>query len=196
MSVQSSENKLSGRPSDVLSRRVAEVCDAAGVFIEYWGFKAIHGRVWTLLALRSSPLSQSEIADTLAVSRSLISASIAELAGYGLVRAVGEHRNAPYEAVMDIWPAVSKVLRSREWMLIEAVRVSLEAAIDEGEYLQSRKRPVPYSLERMRALLSMTQMAQNVLQVFMRMRIPLSSRDFGRWFDRATAIIRRVASLR
>ena len=81
-------------------------------------------------------------------------------------------------------------------MLIESVRLSLEAAIDEAEYLKAQERPLPYSLERMRALLSMTQMAQSVLQVLMRMRIPLSSRDFGRWIDRAAAVVRRVGSLR
>ena len=36
---------------EILDRRVLEVCDAIGEFIEYWGFKSIHGRVWAMLAL-------------------------------------------------------------------------------------------------------------------------------------------------
>ena len=54
-----------------LEKRVLHVADRAGAFIEWWGFKAIHGRVWTLLALRKSPMPQSMIAQTLGVSRAL-----------------------------------------------------------------------------------------------------------------------------
>ena len=41
----------------IINRRVMEVCDSIGDFIEYWGFKAIHGRVWALLALSTDPLA-------------------------------------------------------------------------------------------------------------------------------------------
>src|SRR4051812_41709734 len=56
---------------DPLTTRIGQVCDAVGAFIEYWGFKAIHGRIWALLALRNGPLAQAEIAKTLGVSRAL-----------------------------------------------------------------------------------------------------------------------------
>ena len=89
-------------PSDRMTHRVLQVCDTVGTFIAWWGFKAIHGRVWTLLALRGAPMSQAEIGRTLSVSRALISGAMQELTAYGLVRAVGEGRTAPYEAVMDL----------------------------------------------------------------------------------------------
>ena len=112
-------------PHDPLARSVLQVGQAAGSFIEYWGFKAIHGRIWTVLALHIEPLSQTEICELLGVSRSAVSTAMAELVEFGLVRPVDGHRHAPYEAILDIWPAVAEVLRSREWMLLESARVAL-----------------------------------------------------------------------
>ena len=137
MSRTSLENRAGGGAAspapgtDRLGAKVRHVCEAVGDFIAYWGFKAIHGRIWTLLALRREPMSQVEVADFLQVSRSLVSGAMSELVEHGLVRPLSEHRNAPYEAVVDIWPTISDVLRDREWMLIEAARLALEGAVEE-----------------------------------------------------------------
>ena len=48
-------------PTSLLERRIVSVCDACGDFIEYWGFKSIHGRVWAYLTISARPLSQTEI---------------------------------------------------------------------------------------------------------------------------------------
>lgn len=178
---------------DFLSRRVNEVCDTCGQFIEYWGFKAIFGRVWALLAISAGPLTQSEIAETLHVSRSLISSSIAELTRLGLVRPTRVHRNAPYEAVMDVWPVISNVLRSREWMLIESVRMALEAAIQEAEYLDGKGRGHRYNVARLRLLLSLTEMAQAFLRILMRMRLPQSTEGMSSWITMAGRVIRQLS---
>ena len=73
-------------PRDRMTLRILGVCDAVGAFIEGWGFRAIHGRVWALLALSRAPMPQTVIAETLGVSRSLVSLAISELMEYGLVR--------------------------------------------------------------------------------------------------------------
>ena len=181
------------RSADRLTLRVVKVADAVGQFIEYWGFKQVHGRVWTLLALRAQPMAQTEIAHTLGVSRSLISGAVHELTEWGLVRAVGEHRNAPYEAVMDFWPTISDVLREREWMLIEAARVALEGAIEEAE-LESEAGVAPrYDVDRMRLLLAMTELGQKLLRILISMRVPKGSVDrFGGWLKSATGLIGRL----
>lgn len=179
-------------PLDRLTVQVLHACDAVGAFVEYWGFKAIHGRIWTLLALRSEPMAQSEIADVLSVSKSLVSTAVAELVKFGLVRPTDDHRNAPYEASMDIWPVVSDVLRSREWMLLESARVALDAVIEETKVMAKTGRSaVPFNPERMKLLLNMTETAQNLLKILIAIRLPAPMRGFASWIGKAADIIQR-----
>ncbi len=175
--------------------RVLQVCDTVGAFIAWWGFKAIHGRVWTLLALRGAPMSQAQISRTLSVSRALVSGAIHELMGYGLVRQLGPARTAPYEAVMDVWPVISDVLREREWMMLESARVSLEAAVEEAELVQDTGTSIPWSLERMRVLLGLTEMAQTLLKILIKLRVPRSKDALGIWLARASTFMSSLRRL-
>src|SRR5688500_20098297 len=165
--------------TDSLTQRVLGVCDAVGSFIEGWGFKSIHGRVWALLALSKRPIPQAEIAEMLAVSRSLVSLAVAELTQFGLVRPVNDSRNAPYEASTDVWPTITDVVRSREWMLIERARVALEGLIQEAEFAQESGLETVYDLARMRLLLRMTELAQAALRTLLAIRAPQSFDGFG-----------------
>lgn len=177
---------------ETLDRRVLRACDAVGAFIEYWGFKAVHGRVWTLLALHRRPLSQSEIVERLGVSKALVSTTISELSGFGLVRPVSDRRNAPYEAVVNVWPTIADVLRSREWMLLEEARVALEAAIEEGDYVEARHGGSPYDVGRLKLLLSMTEMAQALLKTLIALRLPQPSAAVRSWIKTAASLVKRM----
>ncbi len=177
-----------------LDSRVRAVCETVGAFIEYWGFKAILGRIWTLLALRTEPMSQVEIAEFFGVSRSLVSGAISELSARGLVRAVSDHRNAPYEALVDIWPTISDVLRSREWMLIEAARLALEAAVDELELIPTTTRR--YNYERLHFLLRMTEMAQAFLKLLIGIQVPHRLDGIGDWLKSSSRFLLSLRKLR
>ena len=144
-----------------------------------------------MLLLRRSPTSQAELARILNVSRSLISGSVAELAKLGLLRPMSGHRNAPYRAVVDVWPAISDVLRSREWMLLEAARGALEAATEEAE-LNPGSQP-KYDLARMKTLLTMTEVAQSLLKILIRMRQAPSPAQIGGWLRKARTWMRGLA---
>ncbi len=174
-----------------LTRRVLRVGDAVGRFIEYWGFKTIHGRVWVLLALHKEPLAQTEIAQILEVSRSLISGAVSDLMAHGLVRPVGDHRNAPYEAMIDFWPTIADVLRGREWMLLESAKVALEGAVQEAERAEEQGRAVHYDLDRMRILLAFTELGQAFLRVLISLRTPRGVERLGSWLRSASSIVRR-----
>lgn len=178
---------------DRLSLRVRQVCEAVGEFIEYWGFKAIHGRIWTLLALSTRPMTQVEVAEFLDVSRSLVSGAMAELAQHGLVRQVDEHRNAPYAPVLDVWPTIADVLRGREWMLVEAARVALEGAIDAAEL--APEGPPRFAVERMRFLLRMTEIAQAFLRILMGLRVPRRLEGLGGWLKDTAKFLQGLGSL-
>lgn len=182
---------LAPQPADRLTQRVLAVTEAVGAFIEAWGFRAIHGKVWCLLALRRSPTNQSDLAEILGVSRSLVNLAVAELTEYGLVRAVGDHRNAPYEACLDVWPTISDVLRGREWMLIERARLGLEAAIEEARFAKESGERTEYDVGRMRMVLAMTELAQTVLRTILGLRVPRSLDGFGDWLREMTSLARR-----
>ena len=177
-----------------LRRRMLGVCEAVGEFIEYWGFKAIHGRVWTLLAVHHTPLTQIQIARLLGVSRSLVSGSVSELVRLGLIRATHNSRNTPYEAVIDVWPTITEVLRGREWMLIESTRIALEGAVDELAVAQEEGKDIEWDIDRIRFLLTMTEVAQTFVRMLLRIRTAPTLDTFGRWFGRATDVVRRLRS--
>jgi DNA-binding transcriptional regulator GbsR (MarR family) len=195
MSGITQENPHSSAANDRLERRVLQVCDAAGAFIEYWGFKAIHGRIWALLALRREPMNQIDIGDVLGVSRSLVSTSVAQLMEYGLVRPVSEHRMAPYEAVIDVWPTITEILRDREWMILESARNALECALEEAQLQEESGHQSEYNRARIRMLLTMTEMAQSFLKILLGMRMPKSVTGIGHWVTRARQVIDSFRSL-
>ena len=178
-------------PVSRIDVRVRQVCDAVGHFIEYWGFKSIHGRVWTLLALRRTPVAQTDIAEFFDVSRSLVSAAVSQLSEYGLVRATEEHRNAPYEAVVDVWPTVSDVLRGREWMLIEAARLAIDGALEEAEVAGAGD----YDIDRLRFLGALTELAQTFLRLIIGLRVPRRLDGIGDWVKRAARVMRTLRAL-
>lgn len=182
------------QPDDLLSQRVLAACDAVGDFIESWGFKAIHGRTWCLLALSREPLSQAEIAERLGVSRSLIHLTITELNDFHLVAATGPERNAPYTATMDVWPVITDVLRRREWMLMERARLALEAAYAEAEYAEASGSAPAYDRRRIGLLLAMTEFAQAVLKAVMGVRMPRAAEPFANWLRKASTQVERIQS--
>jgi len=197
--VVAAKTRTKGQATDVdsvaqarMERRVLAVCDAAGNFIEYWGFKAVHGRIWTLLALRGTPMAQSDVARFLGISRSLVSGTMSDLTDRGLVRAISDERNAPYEAVIDVWPVISEVLRGREWMLVEQARVALDAAIEEAELMAASGEPVQWDVSRMKVLASMTEMAQGFLQMLIRLRVPQAIDGLGGWVSKAAGFLMRL----
>ena len=183
------DGDVHGIVNSAFLRRIVRVCDVVGEFIDYWGFKAVHGRIWALLALSRRPLSQTQIATILELSRAGVSQSIDELQGYGLVRRVSDKRNAPYEAVVDVWPIIADVLRAREWILIEKARVALEAAIEEAESADDKN--IPYDIERMRMLLGMTEVAQTFLELLMRVRTVGMFENFAGWAGKTAGLLNR-----
>jgi DNA-binding transcriptional regulator GbsR (MarR family) len=175
--------------SDRLDHRVQQVCTASGTLIEYWGFKSVLGRVWTYLALRGQPVAQTEVAEALGVSKSLVSSAITELLGYGVVRAAGDGRNAPYEAVMDVWPVITDILRQREWMLLESTRMALDQALEEAHAGGA----AGYDPARMALLKAMIESIQRLLGILIALRMPDTAQGVQSWLETATGLIEMLA---
>ena len=182
----------SARSREQLDRYVLQICTSVGEFIAWWGFKAIHGRVWALLALRREPMSQADIARMLGVSRALVSSAIHELEGYNLVSPVGEGRNAPWQAVLDVWPVIGEVLRTREWVMVESARTALEAAIAQAELALELGEDIDYDLGRMRLLLALTETAHGTLRLLVSLSMPRSVDNLRTTLGKAGTILRAL----
>ena len=99
-----------------------------GRFIRYWGFRNIHGEIWTLVYLAERSLSASEIVEILGCSKALVSTGLNELVDEGLIF-LTESENAKvkrYMAVDDVSSVIRKVLNRRELPLLEKVEESFE----------------------------------------------------------------------
>jgi DNA-binding transcriptional regulator GbsR (MarR family) len=103
--------------------RVAEVI---GGLMEFWGFKAVMGRMWTFLYLSPEPLSAAELGERLQASTGAVSMALADLQKWGVVKKAwrpGERRDF-YEPETSIWKMVTRVFRERE---LAFVRAAIEA---------------------------------------------------------------------
>src|SRR5476649_2438125 len=63
----------------------AEVVEAVGRLIEFWGFKRTLGRVWALLYLAPEPLSAASVGETLSMSSGAVSMALNELQLWGVI---------------------------------------------------------------------------------------------------------------
>ena len=146
-------------PVDIL---VLQACDAVGRFIEYWGFKAVHGRVWTYLTLRGQPVRQIEISTTLGLSRASVSVTLAELEKLTLVRRSSTAKRSPWESQTTVWPVITDILRKREGVILREAQDALGKALRAIDH-----QPGKYHPERLRELLTMTDMMHALLRLLL-----------------------------
>ena len=97
------------------------VAEAVGKLIEFWGFRAVLGRIWAILYLSEKPLSAAELCGRLSISTGAASMALSDLERWGVVlrhRPQGERKDF-FEPETDIWRMVSRVYRERELVQIE-----------------------------------------------------------------------------
>lgn len=107
--------------------RVAEV---VGGLMEFWGFKAVMGRLWAVLYLSPEPLAAAEIGERLSASAGSISMALTDLQKWGVVKKTwrpGERRDY-YEPETSIWKMVSRVFRERELVFVRGAIEAFDAA--------------------------------------------------------------------
>jgi DNA-binding transcriptional regulator GbsR (MarR family) len=100
------------------------LAEQVGGFIEYWGFKKIHGQIWTHLYLSPIPLSAQDLIARLKVSKALISLSMKDLLDYKLVIQTEESldkKNKFYLANPEVYDVIRGVLETRETHMLARV---------------------------------------------------------------------------
>jgi DNA-binding transcriptional regulator GbsR (MarR family) len=154
-------------PLALAELRVAEVI---GSLMEFWGFKAVMGRLWAILYLSPDPLSAAELGERLAVSTGSISMAVAELQKWGVVKKSwrpGERRDY-YEPEISIWKMVSRVFRERELGKVREAIATFEAALKLIAQARPRasaeeKKRLKFVEGRLSSLLALSRMGESLI---------------------------------
>jgi DNA-binding transcriptional regulator GbsR (MarR family) len=103
--------------------QISDLANQVGIFLQYWGFKRVHGRIWTVLYLSKNSLDAAALRNRLKISKALVSLSMRDLLRYGVVEEVGKSRRGTtlYRATDDVRHAVVKVLQEREYEMVAKI---------------------------------------------------------------------------
>jgi DNA-binding transcriptional regulator GbsR (MarR family) len=150
------------RPED--NSGISPLAKRIGEFIEYWGYKRIHGEIWTHLYLSPHPLSAQDLILRLGVSKALVSLSIKDLLEHELILQTPDSlnkKNKFYLANPDIFGVIRTVLKNREATLIS--NVVKEATLLSQSFSVNSKEPI--DPKKLKTLTEMSETAQAALKV-------------------------------
>jgi DNA-binding transcriptional regulator GbsR (MarR family) len=105
------------------TRNLRKLSLSIGLFIRYWGFRRIHGAIWTQLYLSKIPMSCTDLTAKLGLSKALISPALDELCKYKLIQ-VGPAPNDKtkvYVAAENVNEVIQHVLRNREAKMMKQI---------------------------------------------------------------------------
>lgn len=153
-----------------------DVVAQIGEFIEYWGFKNVHGRIWTHLYLSDEPLDASDLISRLQISKALVSMSISDLMDYDVVQVAGKSSRGTvtYRANPNVTSVVLGVVRKRERRLLSRIAGATKVLKD---YKMHSKEDVTLSAERVQSLHEMVVTAEDSLDAV----LALGDVDFNDW---------------
>ncbi|MEW5850706.1 MAG: MarR family transcriptional regulator [Myxococcota bacterium] len=136
----------SHKEDELISEVELLVADQVGALMEFWGFKRVLGRIWTVLYLSDEPLTAAEIGSRLKLSASAVSVALTELKQWGVVQealrigAAKRTRAQTWRAETDIWQMVTNVIRQRELRLVRRFEGALQEALEILEDLPTTPR--------------------------------------------------------
>ena len=109
--------------------QVNRLAETVGDFIQYWGFKKIHGMIWTHLFLSPTPLTASDLISKLKISKALVSLTIKDLVLYEVVfesHEPGNNKNKIYIANPNPYEAILRVLQTREKPMLTRIQTEFD----------------------------------------------------------------------
>jgi DNA-binding transcriptional regulator GbsR (MarR family) len=103
-----------------------ELARLVGDFIEYWGFKAVQGRMWCYLYMTKEPLNSRQLAQLLEISPALVTQSAQVLLEYRVILEAEKGANGVlrFQANPNVNEAISAVLSQRESAMLAQVAVA------------------------------------------------------------------------
>ena len=163
------------------AKALKALADSVGDFIRYWGFRRIHGQIWTQVYLSSDPLSGADLVRRLKVSKALVSPALSELEDYGLILpAGGDGKTKLYTAAPDVFGVIKKILQSRERKLIQRSAQHCQKLMDLQAPEPALDEPSDLNTEHLQQLSGMIQSAEAALDLVVHFASP---QDLSHWQD-------------
>lgn len=102
------------------------LADKIGSFIEHWGFKKIHGQIWTHIFLTGAPIDATCLVKRLGVSKALISLAVKDLIEYKVIQVAGtgDRGKIILQSNPDLNEVIINVLRMRERSILAEIMSS------------------------------------------------------------------------
>jgi DNA-binding transcriptional regulator GbsR (MarR family) len=153
-----------------------DLADEVGNFMCYWGFKKIHGRIWTHVFLSKTPLDAADLMERLSVSKALVSLSLSDLLEHNVLLEAGksERGTQTYVANPDVLGVILDVLRCRERKLLAQAMTAHTLLMESGQARLNSHDICPTRIAELKDLIGT---AQNTLNSF----LELVSPDLDSW---------------
>jgi HTH-type transcriptional regulator, glycine betaine synthesis regulator len=163
---------------EMLPPELEELANEVGDFICYWGFKKIHGRLWTHIYLAKTPIDAGQLMQRLKVSKALISLSLNDLLKYDVILESGKSARGTqlYVANPNVLDVILNVLRRRERKMLTKAETSYKMLKTVGH---ENLRLADLQPERLESLGRMIEQAQNALSSL----LELATVDLKTWED-------------
>lgn len=142
-----------------------ELEELVGNFIQYWGFKKIHGRIWAHLYTSAVPLDTQSIMARIKVSKGLMSIALRDLLEYEVVvpASTGKYGVTYYKANDDLMFVITNVLRAREAIMLSAVGSCVDRLANKSEDELTGSQ---LDFAKIQSIKAMTESAQSLLTMF------------------------------
>ncbi len=120
-------NYMSDTSSSKINTNLIKLSQTIGDFIRYWGFRRIHGQIWTQIFLSQKALSGAELTRSLKVSKALVSPALKELLKHKLIFEQRiDAKTKAYTANPDVLGVIRNVLLRREAQLIKKAQKNFQ----------------------------------------------------------------------
>ena len=140
-----------------------QVLKSVGLFMQYWGFKEVHGQVWTCIFLAEKPVDANHVISHLKLSKAAVSLAIKDLLDYKVIMEVEKTMPSTrkYVSNTDLANVILNVLRYREKEMLKKV---VQAVRGLKDLSQENLVQASLSKDRTQALYEMSEGAQLLLE--------------------------------
>jgi DNA-binding transcriptional regulator GbsR (MarR family) len=173
-----------------IHKEVHQLADEMGDFTVFWGFKKVHGRIWTHLILSDDALDASDLIQRLGISKALASMSLGELIAMEIIEEHGKSGRGTqlYRANPEILNVILSIIKVREREMLARIQ---KAVRDVKRLPVQKRKKCGLSSANIHALNNLVGIAQQALDSFLKnLNFDLSA---AKKFPLTQPKVRRVA---